>query len=258
VSALLDVDSLVVRYGGLNAVDGVSMSVEPGTLVGLIGPNGAGKTTFVDALTGFVTTAGGAITYNGRRIDRAPPHQRARRGLVRTFQSIELFEDLTVRENVLAAAEQSHWWSMLADAVAPRRGGTPADVDWALGLLGLDDCRGRLPSELSQGRRKLVGVARALASRPTLLLLDEPAAGLDTGESRMLGGHLRDVLQHGITVLLVDHDMGLVLGVCDTLWVLDYGRVIANGTPDEIRRNQDVIAAYLGGDSSPNGKDPAT
>ncbi|MGH3057235.1 MAG: ABC transporter ATP-binding protein [Gaiellaceae bacterium] len=250
---LLAAEGIRKEFGGLVAVNDVDFFIPRGSIVGLIGPNGAGKTTFVDALTGFVPTAEGAITYDGWRIDRAPPHQRARRGLVRTFQSIELFEDLTVRENVLAAAERSRWWSMLADTVAPRRGSTPGDVDWALALLGLDDCRDRLPSALSQGRRKLVGVARALASRPKLLLLDEPAAGLDTGESRTLGRHLRDVLGHDITVLLVDHDMGLVLGVCDTLWVLDYGRVIASGTPDEIRRNQDVIAAYLGGEASPNG-----
>jgi len=249
--SLLEVSDLFVRYGGLNAVDGVSLTVEPGQLVGLIGPNGAGKTTFVDALTGFVPTEG-TITYDGRRIDRSPPHERARRGVVRTFQSIELFEDLTVRENVLAAAERKRWWSLFADAVAPNRGASPADVDWALDLLGLGDSGDRLPSALSHGQQKLVGVARALASRPKLLLLDEPAAGLDTKESQTLGAHLRDVLEHGITVLLVDHDMGLVLGVCDTLWVLDYGRVIARGTPNEIRRNQDVIAAYLGGEAAPS------
>jgi branched-chain amino acid transport system ATP-binding protein len=250
--SLLEVANLTVRYGGLNAVDGVSLTVEPGHVVGLIGPNGAGKTTFVDALTGFVPAAEGTISYDGRRIDRSPPHDRARRGVVRTFQSIELFEDLTVRENVLAAAERKQWWSLFADAVVPNRGAASADVDWALDLLDLGDSADRLPSALSHGQQKLVGVARALASRPKLLLLDEPAAGLDTAESQALGARLRDVLEHGITVLLVDHDMGLVLTVCDTLWVLDYGRVIANGTPEEIRRNQDVIAAYLGDQAAPS------
>jgi branched-chain amino acid transport system ATP-binding protein len=246
--SLLEVSDLIVRYGGLNAVDGVSLTVDSGQLVGLIGPNGAGKTTFVDALTGFVP-AEGSITYDGRRIERTPPHDRARRGVVRTFQSIELFQDLTVRENVLAAAERKRWWSLFADVVAPGRGASPADVEWALDLLGLGGTANRLPSALSHGQQKLVGVARALATRPKLLLLDEPAAGLDTKESQALGAHLRDVLGHGITVMLVDHDMGLVLGVCDTLWVLDYGRVIATGPPNEIRRNQDVIAAYLGGEA---------
>jgi branched-chain amino acid transport system ATP-binding protein len=246
VSNLLDISELVVRYGGVNAVDRVSLTVEPGTVVGLIGPNGAGKTTLVDALTGFVPAAQGTITFDGARIDDLSAHERARRGVVRTFQSIELFEDLTVRENVLAAAERTRWWSLFADAVAPSRGAPPADVDWALSLLELDDTAERLPSVLSLGQRKLVGVARALASRPKLLLLDEPAAGLDTGESQILGDHLRGVLDHGITVLLVDHDMALVLGVCDTLWVLDYGRLIAHGTPEEIQRNADVVTAYLG------------
>jgi branched-chain amino acid transport system ATP-binding protein len=246
VSNLLDISELVVRYGGVNAVDRVSLTVQPGTVVGLIGPNGAGKTTLVDALTGFVPAAQGTITFDGGRIDDLPAYERARRGVVRTFQSIELFEDLTVRENVLAAAERTRWWSLFADAVAPSRGAPPEDVEWALSLLDLDDTADRLPSVLSLGQRKLVGVARALASRPKLLLLDEPAAGLDTGESQILGNHLRGVLDHGITVLLVDHDMALVLGVCDTLWVLDYGRLIAHGTPDEIQRNADVVNAYLG------------
>jgi ABC-type branched-subunit amino acid transport system ATPase component len=246
VSTLLDISDLVVRYGGVNAVDRVSLTVEPGTVVGLIGPNGAGKTTLVDALTGFVPTAQGTITFDGARIDDLPAHERARRGVVRTFQSIELFEDLTVRENVLAAAERTRWWSLFADVVTPARGVAPADVDWALSLFDLDETADRLPSVLSLGQRKLVGVARALASRPKLLLLDEPAAGLDTGESQILGMHLRGVLDHGITVLLVDHDMALVLGVCDTLWVLDYGRLIAHGTPEEIQHNADVVTAYLG------------
>jgi branched-chain amino acid transport system ATP-binding protein len=246
VTPLLELDEVSVRYGGLNALDHVSLSVERGTLTGLIGPNGAGKTTIVDALTGFVPGATGTMTFDGRRLARVPPHRRARRGLARTFQSIELFEDLTVHENVLVSAEPSRWSSILTDTLLPKRRPRNEQAEWALELVGLTAHAGRMPGELSQGQRKLVGVARALAAQPKLVLLDEPAAGLDTAESELLGRHLRGILDHGITVLLVDHDMGLVLGVCDTIWVLEFGRVIAHGTPAEIQRDQAVVTAYLG------------
>jgi branched-chain amino acid transport system ATP-binding protein len=246
MTAILEITDLSVHYGGVSALDQVSMTVEPGTLVGLIGPNGAGKTTLVDVITGFVSPSTGRVTFGGRDITRASAHRRARSGLRRTFQSIELFEDLTVRENVLVSAESSRWYSVVTDILWPARRRPDARVDWALGLLGLDDHADRLPTELSQGQRKLVGVARALADEPQLVLLDEPAAGLDTAESEVLGGHLRGLLDHGITVLLVDHDMGLVLGVCDTIWVLEFGRIIAHSSPTEVRNDPSVIAAYLG------------
>jgi branched-chain amino acid transport system ATP-binding protein len=250
MTPLLEVRDLAVRYSGLNAVDHVSLTVEPGTLIGLIGPNGAGKTTLVDALTGFTTPTTGAVFFGGENITRTPAHRRSRQGLARTFQSIELFEDLTVREHLLVSTERPHWFSMVADALRPHREPDGDDaIDWALDLLDLSEHAHRLPRELSQGQRKLVGVARALATRPALVLLDEPAAGLDTHESEMLGQRLRGLLDHGITVLLVDHDMGLVLGVCDSIWVLEFGRIIAHATPDEIRSNEAVVAAYLGGQS---------
>ena len=246
MTPLLELRDVSVHYGGLSALDRVSMTVEAGTLVGLIGPNGAGKTTLVDALTGFVTPSAGTIDFDGRRLTRVPPHRRARRGLARTFQSIELFEDLTVHENVLVSAEPSRWYSILTDSFVPRAPPENASAEWALGLVGLGAQGARMPGELSQGQRKLVGVARALAAKPKLVLLDEPAAGLDTAESERLGRDLRALLDHGITVLLVDHDMSLVLGVCDTVWVLEFGRVIAHGTPAEIQRNEAVVTAYLG------------
>ena len=244
---VLTAERLRVTYGGVVAVDDVDLAVPEGQVVGLIGPNGAGKSSMIDALTGYHPPSGGAVTFAGQDITRLRPHLRARRGLARTFQSIELFDDLTVEENLLVAADRTGVARALRDLLLPVRRGSRADVDWALEVCGLQDVAGRLPTELSHGRRKLVGVARALAQRPRLVLLDEPAAGLDTDESRELGRRLRALPEQGVTVLLVDHDMGLVLSVCDHVHVLDFGRLIARGTPAEIREDPAVIAAYLGG-----------
>jgi branched-chain amino acid transport system ATP-binding protein len=247
---VLEVEHLTVRFGGLVAVDDVSLRVEAGTVVGLIGPNGAGKTTLIDALTGFAR-AQGVIRFDGRQLHGRSPQRRARRGLVRTFQSLELFEDLTVRENVLAAAEPR----LLAGLVEPAQGiPTVVEqmVDEALGRAGLDSVAERMPSELSHAERKLVGVARALAHRPRLLLLDEPAAGLDQASTGRLGAQLRALAADGTTLLLVDHDMALVLGVCDWVFVLDLGRIIAAGSAAAIRSDPAVIAAYLGVSNDPN------
>jgi ABC-type branched-subunit amino acid transport system ATPase component/ABC-type branched-subunit amino acid transport system permease subunit len=242
---ILAVEDLSVSFGGLRAVDGVSLHVPSGTIVGLIGPNGAGKSTLVDAVTGYLPEARGTVRFDGQRIERLRAHQRARRGLARTFQTLELFDDLSVRENVLVASERSRWWTPLFDLVR-YRAGEMHRVDWALELLGLRDVAETFPPELSQGQRKLVSVARAIAAEPRLVLLDEPAAGLDSSESIELGDRLRRLPAHGIDVLLVDHDMSLVLNLCAELWVLDFGRVIAHGTPGEVRDNGAVIDAYLG------------
>jgi branched-chain amino acid transport system ATP-binding protein len=246
LTVLLNVDALRVTYGGVTAVDDVDLAVPEGKVVGLIGPNGAGKTSIIDALTGYHPAAAGRVTFEGQDITSLRPHLRARRGLVRTFQSVELFDDLTVEENLLVASQRMGVLSALRDLLLPLRRHPRDDVDWALGLCGLDDVADRLPTELSHGRRKLVGVARALAQRPHLVLMDEPAAGLDTDESIELGRHLRALPEAGVTVLLVDHDMGLVLGVCDEIVVLDFGQVIARGAPEQIRNDEAVMAAYLG------------
>ena len=165
---------------------------------------------------------------------------------MRTCQSVELFDDLTVEENLLVASQRMGVLSALRDLLLPIAKHPRDDVDWALELCGLTDVKDRLPTELSHGRRKLVGVARALAQRPRLVLMDEPAAGLDTDESAELGRHLRALPEAGVTVLLVDHDMSLVLSVCDSVVVLDFGQVIARGTPEQIRHDESVVAAYLG------------
>jgi len=247
VSALLECFDVSVAYGGVHAVDDVSLRVEAGTLVGLIGPNGAGKTSLIDAISGFTPTAGGRVVFDGTDLAGRQPHHRARLGMARTFQSLELFDDLSVRDNLLAAAEQPRWWSVFADLVHPGRADASTGVvDHVLDVLGIADLADRSPDAISQGQRKLVGVGRALAARPRILLLDEPASGLDTAESSELGTRLRRLRDEGHTILLVDHDMGLVLNVCDVVYVLDFGQVLAAGTPAEIRDDTAVVDAYLG------------
>ena len=246
--ALLEARGLTVSYGGLHANDSINLDCHDGMLVGLIGPNGAGKTTFIDAITGFTSITQGTVTFDGVDLAGKGPDQRANMGLTRTFQSLELFEDLSVRDNLLAAAERPKWYSLLSDVFMPRRHERQyhQQVDWAMDLMRLEHLSDTMPSDLSHGQRKLVSVARALAARPRLVLLDEPAAGLDTVESTLLGSHLRECLAHNMGMFLIDHDMGLVLNVCDYIYVLDFGRIIAQGSPTEVRSNPAVIAAYLG------------
>ena len=247
MTRLLDVKDLRVAYGGVVAVNDVSLTIDEGEIVGLIGPNGAGKSSFIDALTGAIAHRGGEVEFEGASLDGLPPHAVARRGLLRTFQSVELFDDLTILENLMVAAERPRFLSMLRDLVAPSKPTGEADIAWAAQLCDLEDVLDRFPTEVSHGQRKLAGVARALATRPRLVLMDEPAAGLDTEESVAFGRRLRSLPSHGVGVLLVDHDMELVLGVCDRIYVIDFGRVIATGTPDMIRKSPRVIEAYLGG-----------
>ena len=243
--SLLTTDSLSVRFGGLTANKDIDLTVHHGEIVGLIGPNGAGKTTFVDALTGFVDSTG-TIEFDGAQIESLPAHQRARLGLGRTWQSLELFDDLTVRENLQVAAERQSVSGFLLDLIRPRRARNHDDVDFAIGVLGIESFADRYPTEISQGQRKLVSAARALAGRPKLVCMDEPAAGLDNAESADLGGELRQIVEAGISILLIDHDMSLVLDVCDRIYAIDFGRCIASGTPEEIQNDPAVIASYLG------------
>jgi branched-chain amino acid transport system ATP-binding protein len=244
---LLRADRVSVAYGGVRANEDITIDVQSGKVVGLIGPNGAGKTTFIDALSGFAPNAIGDILLNGKNIDSLPPHKRAAAGLARTFQSIELFVDLTVRENLLIGAQTSQWWNLFVDMVNPARRSQEKAFSSAVELFELEECLDKLPRDLSLGMQKLVGVSRAIASGPQFLLLDEPAAGLDSTESQELGVKLGLVADSGIGLLLVDHDMGLVLKFCDYIYVLDFGVIIAEGTPGQIRRNPRVIQAYLGG-----------
>ncbi len=227
--------NVTVRYGGVIAVDDVGFEIPCGAIVGLIGPNGAGKSTLIDAISGFTAAAGeielGPMSLRGKR-----SFQRIRSGLGRTFQAIELYEDLSVRENVVVG---------LSGRSVPARV-DEAELDALFRTLGLLDVCDTPAGELSQGQRQLVSIARALAGRPKVLLLDEPAGGLDTTESVWLGERLLAIRDSGVSILLVEHDMGLVLSICDTIHVLNFGRLLASGTPAEIRANKAVAAAYLG------------
>jgi branched-chain amino acid transport system ATP-binding protein len=245
MSAALSVQGLSVSFGGLQAVRDVDLEIPLDSVTGLIGPNGAGKTTTIDALCGFVA-ARGTIALAGTRLDGLDPHERARAGLARTFQSIELFDDLTVAENLRVAASAGRWWSTLLDLVAPFRDARQVDVDGLLELVGIPELADERPPALSHGRRRLVSVARALATSPRLLLLDEPAAGLDPDETVLLGELLHRLPETGVGVLLVDHDMSLVLDVCRDLVVLDVGAVIASGPTEAVAVDPAVTAAYLG------------
>jgi branched-chain amino acid transport system ATP-binding protein len=230
--ALLEVDNVSKRFGGIVALDEVSFEAEPGEIVGLIGPNGAGKTTTFNVMTRLYTPDSGDVRFEGETLLRTHPSSVVRRGIARTFQSVELFRGLTVIDNVRIGAHA--------------RAGEQS-VEDVLFYLNLYSLRYRPASELPHGTQKRVELARALASGPRLLLLDEPAGGLSHEEVGQLGRFIRQMRDDfELTVLLVEHHMGLVMGIADTVHVLDFGKKIAAGTPAEVRSNNQVIEAYLG------------
>ena len=234
MSNQLVVRGVMVRFGGVMAVGGVDIDVPTGRVTGLIGPNGAGKTTLFNVISGMQEASSGSVLVDGHEITRESPHRRARRGLARTFQRLELFGSMTVRDNVRVAAELAG----VEDV--------DATVDGLLERVGLADRADHAAGDLPTGSARLVEIARALATKPRFLLLDEPASGLDDGESEQLGALLRSLVSEGLAVLLVEHDMGLVMHVCDHIYVLDLGLIIASGTPDEIQHHPEVLRAYLG------------
>ncbi|NEA63263.1 branched-chain amino acid ABC transporter permease/ATP-binding protein [Streptomyces sp. SID12488] len=243
----LHIRDLTVRYGGVVAVDGLSLDVEPGRVVGLIGPNGAGKTSAIDAVTGFTRAASGSVRLGDRDATRLPVHRRAAAGLSRSFQSLELFEDMTVLDNLYAACDRPGRWTYLTDLIRPGSRPLPAHVLVAVREFGLQESLDRPVGDLSYGERRLLAIARAVAASPSVLLLDEPAAGLSDDETRELAHLVRRLAEEwGMGVLLVEHDVDMVMSVCDQVVVLDFGRRICAGTPEEVRQDPAVRAAYLG------------
>ncbi len=232
--ALLSLHDVRVAYGGVVAVNDVSFDVAEGSIVALIGPNGAGKTTLLDAISGFAT-ASGSIRLGDRELGRLKPHQRIRAGLGRTFQQIELYDDMSVRENIAVGL-----------AGRGRKRASQANLERVLQLLELNEVAERPAGELSQGQRQLVSIARALVGEPRVVLLDEPASGLDTTESQWLGERLRRIRDSGVTIFMVDHDMHLVLNLAEQVHVLDFGVLIASGTPAVVKADRRVAEAYLG------------
>jgi branched-chain amino acid transport system permease protein len=240
-TAILKLEGLQKHFGGLRAVDGIDLEVKRGTVHALIGPNGSGKTTTLNVVNGIYRPTGGRILINGADMTEAPPHERAANGLGRTFQNIRLFPALSALENVMVGAQREN------NAIAPGNAALRERAMSALEFVGLADQAGAIVRSLPYGYQRYVEIARALAGHPKLLLLDEPGAGLNQTEK----GELVQLLMrlrsgHGLTVFLIDHDMGLVEKVSDTITVLNFGKKIAEGTPEEVLRHPDVIAAYLG------------
>jgi branched-subunit amino acid ABC-type transport system permease component/ABC-type branched-subunit amino acid transport system ATPase component len=245
--AALEVSGLTVRFGGVLALHEVALRVEPGQVVGLIGPNGAGKTTFVDAVTGYLPDVQGSVWLAGRSLDRMSAYRRARLGLRRSFQSVELFDDLTIRENLGAATDRHSFGPYVTDLVAPHTPPLSAAAIAAIRHFGLTGELDHLPAQLPFAARRLAGIARSVAAEPSILLLDEPASGLDERESAELG-HLIVALarEWGMGVLLIEHDVDLVMRICDRVNVLVAGEIVAEGPPSKIRDDAIVREAYLG------------
>ena len=237
--ALLETQEVNVRFGGHHAVRDVDLVVDAGIVTGLIGPNGAGKTTTFNVITGLQETTGGRVVLEGEDISGLKAHKRARLGIARTFQRLEVFGSLSARENLLVAAEIRKGWS--GDKTDPTH-----IVEEIIERVGIGSVADERVDSMPTGLARLVELGRALATQPKVLLLDEPASGLDDSESESFADLLVDLAGDGMAVLMVEHDVQLVMRVCKLVHVLDFGAIIAVGTPDEIQRNEKVLEAYLG------------
>jgi branched-chain amino acid transport system ATP-binding protein len=252
--ALLSVENVSKRFGGLAALEGVSLSVEAGEIYGLIGPNGAGKTTLFNCMTGLYTVTSGAVRLAGAEVHALKPHQIVKQGFARTFQNIRLFANMTVLENVMVGRHARTRANVLGAVLrcGKTRSEEAAIRDKAAELLAYVGLAGKgrgLASHLSYGDQRRLEIARALATEPKLLALDEPVAGMNPNERQQMGELFRKLRAGGVTLLLIEHDVKLVMGLCDRVAVLDYGRKIAEGPAEDVRKDAAVIAAYLGGEA---------
>jgi branched-chain amino acid transport system ATP-binding protein len=250
MTALLQLDGVRKTFGGVHALQEISLSIRSGSIAGIIGPNGAGKTTLFNVITGALRADQGDIVFAGRPIRGWRPHRIARAGIARTFQNIRLFAGMTVFEHLLVA--QPHRSGALR-RLLPTRSADPQawqSAEEALVFFGLQDVRSNLARALPYGLQRKVEMARALTAGPKLLLLDEPVAGMNHDEAQELRGLLLRLNERGLTILLIEHDMPFVMNLCHHLWVLDFGALIAQGTPAEVRRNPTVIDAYLGSEAA--------
>ena len=248
--SVLAINQVTKQFGGLTALDNVSFSVEEGEIRGLIGPNGAGKSTMFKNIAGFYRPTSGDIVYRGESIVGYQPHSIAELGIVRTFQETTLFQELSVFQNVLIGCHitaRSNLFSALFGLDSEKQKQAESRVTEVLEFMGLDDRREQLASELPLGSQRALAISIALASNPKLLLMDEPFAGMNPEETNHMMDLTRRVRDSGITIILVEHDMKAVMGLCDYLTVLNFGQLLAEGTPEEIRNNDSVIQAYLGG-----------